>query len=118
MDNVLDSKLATAWLIMGLAVVQIIVQARCFLHVSSRSESGWTMVSLLFTLIVVVITLAGSLWVMHHLDENMMPMQRDEWRSLTRGKPVALVVAALGGFSPCWWDSGPGRFIGWHGSVR
>jgi len=74
MDDVLDSKLATASLIMGLAAVQIIVQVRCFLHVSARSESGWTMVSLLFTLIVVVITLAGSFWVMHHLDENMMPM--------------------------------------------
>jgi cytochrome o ubiquinol oxidase operon protein cyoD len=25
-----------------------------------------------FTLILVVITLAGSLWVMYHLDNNMM----------------------------------------------
>ena len=73
MSGVMEGKLSTAWLIMGLAAVQMIVQVRYFLHVSGRSESGWTMVSLIFTLIIVVITLAGSLWVMHHLDENMMP---------------------------------------------
>ncbi len=32
------------------------------------------MVALVFTLILVVITLAGSLWVMHHLNVNMMPL--------------------------------------------
>lgn len=73
MGSVLDSRLITAWLIMGLAAIQMIVHVRFFLHVSGRSESGWTMVSLIFTLIIVVITLAGSFWVMHHLDENMMP---------------------------------------------
>jgi cytochrome o ubiquinol oxidase operon protein cyoD len=38
-----------------------------------RSEDGWTLTSLVFTLILVVITLAGSLWVMYHMDNNMMP---------------------------------------------
>ena len=73
MGDVMNGKLSTAWLIVGLAAVQMIVQIRYFLHVSARSDSGWTMVSLIFTLIIVVITLAGSFWVMHHLDENMMP---------------------------------------------
>jgi cytochrome o ubiquinol oxidase operon protein cyoD len=40
---------------------------------SSKSEEGWTLVSLIFTLVLVVITLAGSLWVMYHLNSNMMP---------------------------------------------
>ncbi len=73
MGGVMGGKLPTAWLIIALAAVQVIVQVRFFLHVSARSESGWTMVSLVFTLIIVIITLAGSFWVMHHLDENMMP---------------------------------------------
>lgn len=73
MSGVVDGRLATAWLIVGLAAAQMIVQVRFFLHVSAQSESGWTMVSLLFTLIIVVITLAGSFWVMHHLDQKMMP---------------------------------------------
>jgi cytochrome o ubiquinol oxidase operon protein cyoD len=59
---------------MGFAVVQIIVHMIYFLHMNSHSEEGWTLVALVFTLILVVITLAGSLWVMFHLNTNMMPM--------------------------------------------
>jgi cytochrome o ubiquinol oxidase operon protein cyoD len=73
MGDQLDSKQATAFIIMAFAAVQMIVHMIYFLHMSSKSEEGWTLVSLIFTLILVVITLAGSLWVMHHLDTNMMP---------------------------------------------
>lgn len=68
-----ENRQITAFVIMAFAAVQMIVHMVYFLHMSSKSEEGWTMVSLIFTLILVVITLAGSLWVMHHLDTNMMP---------------------------------------------
>jgi cytochrome o ubiquinol oxidase operon protein cyoD len=45
-----------------------------FLHMNQRVEAGWSMMALIFTLVLVVITLAGSLWVMYHLNDNMMPM--------------------------------------------
>jgi cytochrome o ubiquinol oxidase operon protein cyoD len=32
------------------------------------------MMALLFTLIVLAIGLSGSIWVMYHLNANMMPM--------------------------------------------
>jgi cytochrome o ubiquinol oxidase operon protein cyoD len=41
---------------------------------NTRSEGGWTMMALIFTMIMVVIALTGSLWVMHHLTTNMMPV--------------------------------------------
>ena len=44
------------------------------LAVDSRVEEGWSMMALLFTIIMVVIALSGSLWVMYHLNANMMPM--------------------------------------------
>jgi cytochrome o ubiquinol oxidase operon protein cyoD len=44
-----------------------------FLHMNTRSEGGWTMMAAIFTIIVVVIALSGSLWVMYHLNTNMMP---------------------------------------------
>mgnify|MGYP001107187092 CR=1 FL=1 len=65
---------ATAAEILALAVVQIVVHMIYFLHMSPKAEGGWTITSLLFTIIVVVIMLSGSLWVMHHLTTNMMPM--------------------------------------------
>jgi len=40
---------------------------------NARSEGGWTMIALVFTLIVVAIAMSGSMWVMHHLNTNMMP---------------------------------------------
>ena len=64
----------TAFLIMGFAVVQIVVHMIYFLHMNTKSEGGWTILALIFTLTLVIITLAGSLWVMHHLNTNMMPV--------------------------------------------
>lgn len=82
MSGALGSATATALAIMGLAVVQIVVHMVYFLHMNFRSEGGWTMLALAFTLILVVITLAGSLWVMYHLNTNMMPGAHDMRRML------------------------------------
>ena len=70
-------KQATALLVMGFAVVQIVIHMVYFLHMNSKSEGGWTMLALIFTVIVVVIALSGSLWVMYHLNTNMMPATHD-----------------------------------------
>ncbi len=82
MTGALGSKQATALVIMGFAVVQIVVHMIYFLHMSSRSEGGWTMLALIFTLILVVIALTGSLWVMYHLNANMMPPTAAEMRQM------------------------------------
>jgi cytochrome o ubiquinol oxidase subunit IV len=73
MAGVIESKVATGFVIMAFAVVQIVVHMVYFLHMSGKTDEGWTMVALIFTLVLVVITLAGSMWVMHHLNVNMMP---------------------------------------------
>lgn len=77
MADVLDNNQATALAIMALAVIQIVVHMVFFLHMNPRSEGGWTLMALAFTLIIVVITLSGSLWVMYHLNTNMMPTPHD-----------------------------------------
>ena len=73
MNGLLASRQATGFIIMAFAVVQIVVHMIYFLHMNAKSDDGWTMVAFVFTLILVVITLAGSVWVMHHLNVNMMP---------------------------------------------
>ena len=69
---VTDSRVATG-LIMAFALVQIVVHMVYFLHMNTKSEGGWTMLALIFTMVLVVIALAGSLWIMYHLNSNMMP---------------------------------------------
>lgn len=74
MTGTLGDNQLTGFIIMGLAAVQMIVHMVYFLHMNGRSEGGWTMMALIFTIVIVVIALAGSLWVMYHLNTNMMPM--------------------------------------------
>jgi cytochrome o ubiquinol oxidase operon protein cyoD len=73
MGNVLDNRIATSILIVLFAVVQIVVHMIYFLHLDTRSEGGWNMLALIFTVVILAITIIGSLWVMYHLDLNMMP---------------------------------------------
>lgn len=83
MAHVFADSRVTALAVMGLAFIQIIVHMIYFLHMNTRSEGGWTMMALIFTLILVVITLSGSLWVMYHLNTNMMPaMTPHDMRSM------------------------------------
>ena len=64
---------ATGLIITAFAVVQIIVHMIFFLHMNHKSEGGWNMLALIFTIVIVVIAVAGSVWVMYHLNVNMMP---------------------------------------------
>ncbi|MEX1666967.1 cytochrome o ubiquinol oxidase subunit IV [Zhongshania arctica] len=73
MADVFTSRNATVIVILGFALVQILVHMVYFLHMNFHSEGGWNMLSLMFTLLLVFITLAGSLWVMYHMNVNMMP---------------------------------------------
>lgn len=71
-----DARVTAAWII-GLAFVQIIVHTISFLHVNTQSEGGWTLLALLFTAVMIAIVISGSLWIMYHLNANMMPMPPD-----------------------------------------
>jgi cytochrome o ubiquinol oxidase subunit IV len=82
MADVLDSKALTAAIVMAFAAVQVVVHMVYFLHMNSKSEGGWTMLALIFTIVVVVIALSGSLWVMHHLNTNMMPMNPEMMKNM------------------------------------
>ncbi len=73
MSGTLDGT-ATAVIVTVLAIVQIVVHTIFFLHVNTRTEGGWTLVALVFTGIMVLIVICGSLWIMFHLHGNMMPM--------------------------------------------
>lgn len=73
-SGVLGDRTLTALVIAGFAVAQVVVHMVCFLHMNTRSQGGWNFLALMFTVILVGIVLSGSLWVMYHLNHNMMPM--------------------------------------------
>ena len=82
MGNVIESKTVTIAAIMILGGIQIVVHMIYFLHMNSRSEGGWTMMALIFTVVILVIVLVGSLWVMYHLNANMMPMSPEMMKNM------------------------------------
>lgn len=64
----------TAVLVLGgFAVVQILVHMVFFLHMNGKVEGGWTLLSTIFTVVFVAIAISGTLWVMFHMNANMMP---------------------------------------------
>lgn len=75
MSGGLEKSSTTALVVLAFAAVQIVVHMIYFLHMNTKSEGGWNMLALVFTIVLVVITLSGSIWIMYHLNSNMMPSQ-------------------------------------------
>lgn len=73
MNDVISNRTTAVLVLGGLAVVQILVHMVYFLHMNGKVEGGWTMLSTIFTVVFVAIAIAGTLWVMFHMNTNMMP---------------------------------------------
>ena len=73
MSGVLGDPKLTGIVIVAFAAVQVIVHMIYFLHMNTRVEGGWSFMAMALTLVLVVIVLAGSTWVMYHMNNNMMP---------------------------------------------
>jgi cytochrome o ubiquinol oxidase operon protein cyoD len=73
MGDVLDNTAMAIGIIFLMGGIQMLVHIHYFLHVSVKVDSGWQVMSLLLTVLLLVIILSGSIWIMFHLDENMMP---------------------------------------------
>ncbi|SNS02946.1 cytochrome bo3 quinol oxidase subunit 4 [Methylobacillus rhizosphaerae] len=58
--------------ILVFAVVQILVHLVYFLHMNTSSEQRWNVTAFIFTVLILAIVVVGSLWVMFHLNHNMM----------------------------------------------
>ncbi|GAB6261725.1 cytochrome o ubiquinol oxidase subunit IV [Photobacterium sp. CCB-ST2H9] len=62
----------TVAILLVCAVVQLVVHLVYFLHMD-RSEQGlWNSMSFIFTAIIVLILIAGSIWIMVNLHVNML----------------------------------------------
>ncbi|MYM35860.1 cytochrome o ubiquinol oxidase subunit IV [Duganella sp. FT50W] len=73
MAKVFDKSSTTAIVVLAFAAVQVVVHMVYFLHMNNKVEGGWSMLSTVFTVVLLVIVLAGSIWVMYHMNKNMMP---------------------------------------------
>ena len=73
MAKVIPGSTATAVVILGFAVVQIVVHIVYFLHMDRSPEQRSNVQVGLFSVLIIGIVVVGSLWVMHNMNINMMP---------------------------------------------
>jgi cytochrome o ubiquinol oxidase subunit IV len=69
-------KPAIAPALIVLAVAQMGVHLVFFLHITTSPDSTNNVLALAFGVLIVVLVVSGSIWIMTHLNQNMMPMER------------------------------------------
>ena len=74
-NNVLPKEILI-YAVMGIAVVQLVIQLVFFLHLGQGGR--WKLVTFIFAVLIVLIVVVGSIWIMHNLDYNMMKMSPDQ----------------------------------------
>lgn len=62
-----------------LAIVQLMVQLVFFLHLDKESRPRWNFMAFLLALMFIFILVAGSIWIMYHLNYSMTPHQQDQY---------------------------------------
>ena len=55
------------------ALIQASLQLLLFLNLAREARPRWNVLVFLFMLMVILILVVGSLWIMYHLNYNMMP---------------------------------------------
>jgi cytochrome o ubiquinol oxidase subunit IV len=59
-----------------LAIAQIGVHLVFFLHITTAPDNTNNILALAFGVLIVALIIVGSLWIMAHLDHNMIPMSQ------------------------------------------
>src|SRR5262249_3283634 len=62
--------------LMVLAIAQMGVHLVFFLHITTGPESMNNVLALAFGVLIVFLLIVGSLWIMTHLDNNMVSMEQ------------------------------------------
>jgi cytochrome o ubiquinol oxidase subunit IV len=59
-----------------LAIAQMGVHLVFFLHITSGPDNTNNVMALAFGVLIVMLIMIGSLWIMSHMNHNMMPMDK------------------------------------------
>ena len=59
-----------------LAIAQMGVHLVFFLHITTGPDNVNNVMALAFGVLIVLLVITGSLWIMAHMDRNMMPMEQ------------------------------------------
>jgi cytochrome o ubiquinol oxidase operon protein cyoD len=66
------SPAATLAGICSAGIVQILVHLHYFLHLDTSSAARWNVLALIFTFLIMILFVGGTLWIMSNLNYRMM----------------------------------------------
>jgi cytochrome o ubiquinol oxidase operon protein cyoD len=76
---VMDHELRDALLVTTVVVFTVLsalIQLVFFLHLGMESKPHWFMMTFLFSALVIVIVIGGSLWIMNNINYDLMPSMK------------------------------------------
>ena len=62
--------------LVALAIAQMGIQLVFFLHITTSPDNTNNVLALAFGVLIVFVLVFGTVWVMDHMNHNMMPMDR------------------------------------------
>lgn len=65
--------------LLGLAILQFVVQLFFFLHIGRETRPRWKLLMLFLAIVFVLIVVLGSVWIMYNLNYRMSPQQMEEY---------------------------------------
>jgi cytochrome o ubiquinol oxidase subunit IV len=75
---------ALAVALLVLAVAQMGIHLVFFLHITTDPDNTNNVMALAFGVLIVCVIVFGSIWVMIHMNQNMMPMPMDQLLQMQR----------------------------------
>ena len=72
---VMSGTLSSSAILAGIfsaGIVQILVHLHYFLHLDTSSAARWNMLAMIFTLLIMVLFVGGTIWIMNNLNYRMM----------------------------------------------
>jgi cytochrome o ubiquinol oxidase subunit IV len=66
------SSSAALAVIFSAALVQVLVHLHYFLHLDTSSAARWNVLAIIFTLLIMILFVGGTLWIMSTLNYRMM----------------------------------------------
>ncbi len=58
--------------ILSAGIVQILVHLHYFLHLGSSSAARWNVLAMIFTVLIMILFVGGTIWIMNNLYHRMM----------------------------------------------
>jgi cytochrome o ubiquinol oxidase operon protein cyoD len=62
--------------LVALAIAQMGIHLVFFLHITTSPDNTNNVLALAFGVLIVFVLIFGTVWVMEHMNHNMMPMER------------------------------------------